>query len=176
MCPQDLAILSKHFQFIRNDEQDIQAGEKDWQVRMSVRYYQQLFREFALADLSRYEEGKIGLRWRTEREVVTGKGQFTCGNKACEEQADLRSYELMFTYKEEREKKRCLVKVRACPTCAPKLFYKQLKEKKRHEKRGKKRRRGQDRSSSVPRAREGIHALCAQINADQKAAALNCKT
>lgn len=33
----------------------------------------QLFKEYALADMSRYKEGKIGLRWRTEREVIAGK-------------------------------------------------------------------------------------------------------
>ena len=36
--------------------------------------YDKLFKEFAIADLSRYKEKKIGLRWRTEREVVCGKG------------------------------------------------------------------------------------------------------
>lgn len=27
------------------------------------------------------QEGKLGLRWRTEKEVVSGKGQFVCGAK-----------------------------------------------------------------------------------------------
>jgi protein FRA10AC1 len=31
--------------------------------------------------MSRYKENRIGLRWRTEEEVITGKGQFQCGNK-----------------------------------------------------------------------------------------------
>ena len=30
------------------------------------------------------QEGKLGLRWRIEREVVSGKGQFTCGAKVRE--------------------------------------------------------------------------------------------
>lgn len=42
-------------------------------TRMAKRYYDKLFREYALADLTRYKEGKVGLRWRTEREVVEGK-------------------------------------------------------------------------------------------------------
>lgn len=40
-----------------------------------------LFREYAVADLSRYKEGKVGLRWRTQQEVVNGAGQFECGAK-----------------------------------------------------------------------------------------------
>ncbi|POM65904.1 Hypothetical protein PHPALM_18312 [Phytophthora palmivora] len=127
----DLAVLKQKFQFIRDDEADAEAGEMDWQVRMSVRYYRQLFREYALADLSRYKEGKIGLRWRTEMEVIAGKGQFSCGNKRCDERTGLHSYELLFAYVEHGERKRCLVKVRACSVCAEKLFYKKLMEVKR---------------------------------------------
>ena len=38
-----------------------------------------LFKEYAIADLSRHKEGKVGLRWRTQKEVVAGRGQFSCG-------------------------------------------------------------------------------------------------
>ncbi|RLN57810.1 hypothetical protein BBJ28_00021435 [Nothophytophthora sp. Chile5] len=124
----DLAALEQSFQFIRDDDADATEGEKDWRVRMSVRYYRQLFREYALADLSRFEEGKIGLRWRTEMEVVSGKGQFSCGNKRCDARAELHSYELLFAYVEHGERKRCLVKVRVCGVCAEKLFYQKLQE------------------------------------------------
>ena len=40
-----------------------------------------LFKEYAIADLSRYKEGRVGLRWRTQKEVVSGRGQFVCGAK-----------------------------------------------------------------------------------------------
>ena len=33
---------------------------------MAIKYYNKLYREYALADMSRHREGKIGLRWRTE--------------------------------------------------------------------------------------------------------------
>ena len=56
-----------------------------WARRIAKRYYDKLFKEYALADLSRYKEGKIGFRWRTEAEVIRGKGQFICGNKRCNE-------------------------------------------------------------------------------------------
>ena len=39
-----------------------------------------LFKEYAIADLSRHKEGRVGLRWRTQ-EVVSGRGQFICGAK-----------------------------------------------------------------------------------------------
>ncbi|GMF16963.1 unnamed protein product [Phytophthora lilii] len=145
----ELEVLKQKFQFIRDDEADAEQGETDWQVRMSVRYYRQLFREYALADLSRYKEGKIGLRWRTEMEVVAGKGQFSCGNKRCDERAGLHSYELLFAYVEHGERKRCLVKVRACSACAQKLFYKKLMEvrKKKAQKQERKWRRLEKHSS-----------------------------
>ncbi|OWZ05840.1 hypothetical protein PHMEG_00021996, partial [Phytophthora megakarya] len=194
----DLAVLKQKFQFIRDDEVDGEEGETDWQVRMSVRYYRQLFREYALADLSRYKEGKVGLRWRTEMEVVAGKGQFSCGNKRCDERTGLHSYELLFAYVEHGERKRCLVKVRVCSTCAEKLFYKKLmemrkkvtRERKRRpsdfgKSKTKRRRRSASRSDSDNRhggddssgdehndtdTEEGIHELCAKINAEQNAA------
>ena len=41
---------------------------------MSKKYYDKLFKEYCIGDLSRYKENKIALRWRIEREVVDGKG------------------------------------------------------------------------------------------------------
>ncbi len=41
-----------------------------WGKRMAIRYYQKLHKHYALADLTRYKEFKIGLRWRTEAEVA----------------------------------------------------------------------------------------------------------
>jgi hypothetical protein len=63
--------------------------------------------------MSRYKEGKVrfllkkcnkikvGFRWRTENEVISGKGQFSCGNKKCDEKKDLKSYEVNFAYEEK---------------------------------------------------------------------------
>lgn len=182
----DMDVIRTHFQFLRDDDADIERGTTDWQVRMSARYYRKLFREYALADLSRYQEGKIGLRWRTESEVVAGKGQFICGNKRCDTQENLRSYELLFGYVEQGEKKRCLVKVRACESCAQKIFFKKLQQVQRRA--DKKRRKKESRSSKEKRRRvesefdsdtrgedaesdsddtseKSIHALCGAINA-----------
>ncbi|RHY04541.1 hypothetical protein DYB25_003439 [Aphanomyces astaci] len=111
---EDEATLREKHQFLRNDDADAVDGAKDWKVRMAVRYYQKLFKEYALADFSRYTDGKVGLRWRTEREVIDGKGQFVCGNKACDTSEGLESYEVLFAYVEHGEKKQCLVKLRVC--------------------------------------------------------------
>lgn len=55
---------------------------------------------------------QIAMRWRTEQEVVSGKGQFSCGNKTCPEAEGLRTWEVNFAYKEQEEKKNALVKLR----------------------------------------------------------------
>ncbi|CAI5723050.1 unnamed protein product [Hyaloperonospora brassicae] len=161
MSQDDLNVLKSKFQFIRDDDADAEQGETDWQIRMSVRYYQQLFREYALADLSRYAEGKIGLRWRTEAEVVAGKGQFICGNKRCDERTQLHSYELLFAYVEHGKRKRCFVKVRVCSTCAAKLFHKKLNERRKEtramERRGRKRCRMEKESDGEESDKQHTH-------------------
>ena len=59
------------------------SAPSTWQDRMARRYESHLYREFVLADLTRYKTAQIGLRWRTKDEVTSGKGFDTCGNKHC---------------------------------------------------------------------------------------------
>nr|ABA94971.2 expressed protein [Oryza sativa Japonica Group] len=80
---------------------------------------------------STWEKRLIGLRWRTEKEVISGKGQFLCGNRICDEKNGLGSYEVNFSYIEAGEQKQALVKLVACQRCAEKLAYKRQKEKER---------------------------------------------
>lgn len=82
-----------------------------------------MFKEYCIADLTHYKQNKIALRWRIEKEVVVGKGQFECGNKKCKEKEELRSWEVNFGYVEHGEKKNALVKLRLCPECSIKLNY-----------------------------------------------------
>lgn len=70
------------------------------------------------------------MRWRTEKEVMDGKGevafsysvstrfnhsfflgQFICGDKRCNESRDLTSWEVNFAYMEDGQKKNALVKL-----------------------------------------------------------------
>lgn len=86
--------------------------------------------------------------------MVSGKGQFECGNKKCCSREGLRSYEVNFAYEEAGESKQALVKLRVCPKCSYKLNYrkeKELERELRKESRRKKRRKKQEkkgRSSS----------------------------
>eukprot|EP00775_Hariotina_reticulata_P006963 gene6962-biopygen8763 len=125
----DEDVLRQHHRFLRGPADDDQAADS-WGVRLAKRYYDRLFKEFAIADMSRYKESKIGMRWRTKAEVVSGKGQFCCGSKGCDEQQGLASYEVNFAYVEAGQPKQALVKLRVCPTCAHKLNYRREKQYK----------------------------------------------
>ncbi|XP_064603089.1 protein FRA10AC1 homolog [Liolophura sinensis] len=116
----DFDVIRENHRFLWNEEED---SEDSWEKRLAKKYYDKLFKEYCIADLSRYKENKVGMRWRTEKEVVDGKGQFICGNKKCLETSSLRTWEVNFGYVENQEKKNALVKLRLCPDCSYKLNY-----------------------------------------------------
>ena len=130
----DMHILRRTFRFVRDDEDDARHAHQ-WERRMAVRYYAKLFREYAICDLRHFRDGRIGLRWRTEQEVVMGRGQFSCGAKGCNERDGLHSYEVNFAYEEnesdghggEQRVRKLFGEVRVCGTCALKLFYQKLR-------------------------------------------------
>ena len=129
----DAALLRQHHEFVRSEAAADKPGsaDNDRVAKLADEYWAHTFREFALADLSKYETGQIGLRWRTEAEVVAGKGQFVCGANGCDGTGGLHSYEVPFTYRERDVDKQTLVKVRLCGGCAPRLFYHQLQQQER---------------------------------------------
>lgn len=96
----DADTLREHHQFIREDAGDVGA-DATWGERLAAKYYNRLLKEYAVCDLHGYKEGKVGLRWRTEQEVVTGKGHFECGSLHCSAQEGLQSYEVPFKYVEQ---------------------------------------------------------------------------
>ncbi|EWC47643.1 hypothetical protein DRE_03263 [Drechslerella stenobrocha 248] len=135
-------LLEEEFQFLRDDENT--GGQGDAAKEIAKKYYDSLFREFALIDLSRWREGQVALRWRTKKEVLQGLGQFTCASLTCprhaapsdeitgfrpdaedgndgEEDAGLEPFEMNFGYMEKGIKKNALVKVCVCRKCAGKL-------------------------------------------------------
>lgn len=57
--------------FLRTEEDD---ADTSWEARIAKKYYDKLFKEYCIADLSRYKEGKVAMRWRTQKEVVEGRG------------------------------------------------------------------------------------------------------
>ncbi|KAG2434917.1 hypothetical protein HYH02_012115 [Chlamydomonas schloesseri] len=121
----DADALRDHHRFIRTEEDD---GDHSWEARLAKRYYDRLFKEYAIVDLTFYKESRLGMRWRTQKEVVSGKGQFVCGAKGCDASDGLCSYEVNFAYQEAGERKQALVKLRVCPACAFKLNYRKEKQ------------------------------------------------
>ncbi|VDM31652.1 unnamed protein product [Hydatigera taeniaeformis] len=115
----DIDVIKANARFVWEDRDNPDT----WEERLAKHYWDRLYKEYAIADFSRYKEKKLGLRWRSEREVVLGKGQFVCGSVDCNEVEYLRSWEVDFAYNERGEKRNALVKVRLCPTCSQKLNY-----------------------------------------------------
>ena len=103
----DIDVLRENHKFLWEDTDDTDS----WGCRLAKKYYDQLFKEYGICDLSRYKENKIAMRWRIEREVVDGKGQFTCGERKCINSDGLTSWEVNFAYIEKDEKKNALVKM-----------------------------------------------------------------
>ncbi|XP_073824317.1 uncharacterized protein [Musca autumnalis] len=141
----DIDVIREHHRFLWNDEEHPEE-DQSWEVRLVKRYYDKLFKEYCIADLSRYKENKIALRWRTEAEVVAGIGQFQCGSRKCLEKDNLRSWEVNFGYKEHGEHKNALIKLRLCPEHSEHLNYtskkrevKRLKHAERQMEKDKKR-------------------------------------
>ncbi|CAG8624807.1 16810_t:CDS:2, partial [Dentiscutata heterogama] len=63
-------ILKENHKFLRSEEDE---SELTWEQRLAKKYYDKLFKEYCIAELKYYKEGKIALRWRTEKEVIIGK-------------------------------------------------------------------------------------------------------
>nr|CAG4644416.1 EOG090X0H59 [Lepidurus arcticus] len=149
----DIDVIRENHQFLWDES----SSAETWESRLAKKYYDRLFKEYCICDLSRFKENKVAMRWRIEKEVVEGKGQFLCGDRQCAEREDLRTWEVNFGYVERGEKKNALIKLRLCPDCSYKLNYhhkkKEVTKKKRKhskQKKLKKRARKERVSSSSP--------------------------
>ncbi|XP_076651392.1 protein FRA10AC1 homolog [Halictus rubicundus] len=143
----DYDVIKENHKFLWDQDND----EPDtWGARLAKKYYDKLFKEYCIADLSYYKQNKVALRWRTEKEVIVGKGQFECGNKRCNEKEDLKSWEVNFGYIEHGEKKNALVKLRLCPECSVKLNYRSQKREVKRHKALKRLGRNSESQSDVP--------------------------
>ncbi|KAN0026264.1 hypothetical protein ACTFIV_007248 [Dictyostelium citrinum] len=133
----DYQILKENHQFLRDEDENENIDQLTWEEKLAKTYYDRLYKEYAIIDLSRYKSGEIGLRWRIESEVISGRGQFTCANKKCESSSinnkigELKSFEVPFSYNELNENKIALVKVVLCPLCSKLLNYTNIKKKKK---------------------------------------------
>lgn len=104
----DRDVVYENMRFIWNEE-DVPSS---WEENLARKYYDKLFREYCICDLSRFKENRIANRFRIEKEIVSGKGQFICGEKSCQEIVGLRTWEVNFAYVEKGERKNALVKIR----------------------------------------------------------------
>ncbi|KAI5885869.1 uncharacterized protein SCHCODRAFT_02519127 [Schizophyllum commune H4-8] len=131
----EFEILKSAHKFLRPDEES--DASKSWDDQLARKYYDSLYKEYALCDLKHYKSGNFALRWRTENEVLSGAGEETCGNTRCSHHdrpdsgVKLTPVELPFVYAEEGQTKSALVKVVLCRRCLDKLMYKHRKEKER---------------------------------------------
>ncbi|KAN0033504.1 hypothetical protein ACTA71_007191 [Dictyostelium dimigraforme] len=156
----DYQILKENHQFLRDENENENIDQLTWEEKLAKTYYDRLYKEYAIIDLSRYKSGQIGLRWRIESEVISGIGQFNCANKKCissdKKIEELKSFEVPFSYKELNEDKIALVKVVLCPLCSKLLNYSNIKKKKKElqkylkeeKNKNKKRKKNNNNSSS----------------------------
>uniref|UniRef100_A0A3B4AVU9 Uncharacterized protein n=1 Tax=Periophthalmus magnuspinnatus TaxID=409849 RepID=A0A3B4AVU9_9GOBI len=111
----DVIRENHHFLWREEDEE-----EMTWEKDLAKKYYDKLFKEYCIADLSRYKENKVSMLSLNLIEVVS---QFQCGHKRCDNNDGLKSWEVNFAYVEQGEKRNALVKLRLCPECSFKLNY-----------------------------------------------------
>ncbi len=125
----DFEVLLENHRFVWSEE-DLNSATLTWGQRVAKKYYDKLFKEYCIIDLTRYKENRFGMRWRSEAEVLSGKGQFSCGSKHCSAAGmNLTSWEVKFAYEEQGEKKLTFIKVRLCTFCSDKLNYVSVKRK-----------------------------------------------
>ncbi|KAG2125390.1 folate-sensitive fragile site protein Fra10Ac1-domain-containing protein [Suillus clintonianus] len=131
-------ILKASHKFLR-DGTDGEASTS-WNDQLAQKYYDSLYREFAICDLKHYKSGNFTLRWRTETEVLSGTGDTTCANARCPDHTasstPLTTLELPFTYEEHGQRKEALVKVVLCSKCVRKIMWKRKHEKRREDEGG----------------------------------------
>jgi protein FRA10AC1 len=59
----DKDVVLENIKFIWNENE----VPKSWEERLAKKYYDKLFREYCICDLSRYKENKIANRFRIEK-------------------------------------------------------------------------------------------------------------
>ncbi|GJQ14937.1 hypothetical protein GpartN1_g6728.t1 [Galdieria partita] len=114
----DMDVLKREYRFIRESEEE---DAKAWETRLARRHYERLYKDYAIADLSRWRQGFLGLRWLNQTEVLQGKGYSYCAATDCNGASELKAFQVPFTYEENGETKATLVKVRLCRSCQVKM-------------------------------------------------------
>lgn len=157
----DRDVLKQQHRFVWNDA-DEKLAKDNWEVQLAKRYCDKLYKEYCISDLSNYKQShnSVGLRWRVEREVLDGKGQFVCGERRCQATDNLTTWEVNFGYFEQGVRKNALVKLRLCQSCATKLNYhhkrKQIRVGKESRAVRKRKQTKQSDESSLKKRRDNL--------------------
>lgn len=77
----ELDVLKERHQFVRDSRVD--PSTLPWEDQLASKFYDSLFKEYAVVNLKHYKSGAVALRWRTEEEVLSGIGHLTCGSLRC---------------------------------------------------------------------------------------------
>ncbi|XP_011501527.1 PREDICTED: protein FRA10AC1 homolog [Ceratosolen solmsi marchali] len=101
-------ILSSHHKFLWDENNDAAISLEN---QIAKNYHDQLFKEYCISDMTHYMTNQIALRWRTKKEVISGKGEYICGDKNCNSIKGLKSWEVNFKYTEHGKKMNTLVKL-----------------------------------------------------------------
>jgi protein FRA10AC1 len=156
----------EHHRFLRSPSPNATTtpiSEAAYEKTLAEAYDKKLYKEFVLISLARWREGMVAMRWRTEEEVRSGKGERVCAELACTRNCES-EVEVLFAYTEEDVNKEAMVKARVCAGCAERLDKAREREKKgkhgkggrRQSRSGERRRRSGDKSRSrSPRLRSG---------------------
>nr|CAD2171131.1 unnamed protein product [Meloidogyne enterolobii] len=144
----DFDIIRENHRFLWSDTEMTEA-EANWGARLAKRYYDKLFKEYCVVDLTKYKQNVYAMRWRTEKELFSGKGQFECGNKYCKSREQLSSWEVNFAYTEHGVKKNALVKSKKINKKEKALIKSKIKSEKEEEKEEKRRKRRERKNKKI---------------------------
>lgn len=143
-------ILKKNHKFIRKEEND-----DGWESKFARKVYSDLFKEYVVVDLSKYEEKKVGMRFRTKNDVLSKKGENfgQCGEINCKSKGS-ELIETVFKYQENGELHHALVKIFLCGKCHEKLKEGTKEEIESRGKRKKKKKRKRETHDSPSRIKK----------------------
>lgn len=66
----DYDVIRENHQFVWDDNSD--SSSDSWEKKLARKYFDKLFKEYTISDLTLYKENKLALRWRVEKEVISG--------------------------------------------------------------------------------------------------------
>ena len=59
--PSEINAISTPYRFLRDEDTDERDEKASWEDRLAQKYYDSLYREFAVCDLKHYKSGNVSL-------------------------------------------------------------------------------------------------------------------